>query len=133
MSVGSLWGSLEGSETVRTPAMILQEQAGLLGQLTKEVLEGITLREVSQDSNTVEMSMYIVAPALQRYRVKILELTYNFTSPYPVIATSDVISLRRTARSESDLLKILSDLLTSETVRNIVFSLIAESQMSSHN
>ncbi|MDE0140816.1 MAG: hypothetical protein OXI80_01865 [Caldilineaceae bacterium] len=133
MSIENLWGGLEGIDSVRTPSMILQEQAGLLGKLTNEVLQGKVKRdplsELREDSN-VKMTLYIVAPALQGYSVKILDLDYSYTTAYPVKVTNSLEGSLWRASSESDLTGILKDILSSQRVTNIVAALIAESRMS---
>ena len=133
MSTQSLWGDLKGLDTVRTPAIILQEQAGLLGQLTNEVLEGEVTRRVSDSSQRIIVSLYIIAPALQRYRVKILEVEYGFAQMYPATVESSVVLRQRVAVSESALDEILGEILSSHAVRNVISSLIAESKMSDLN
>ena len=133
MSTQNLWGNLEGLDTVRTPAIVLQEQAGLLGQLTNEVLEARVTREIIDTSSRINVSLYIIAPALQRYRVKILDVNYGFASVYPAIVSDSLTLKRRTAESEPALDKILGEILSSEGVRIIISSLIAESKMSSQN
>ena len=133
MSAESLWGSLEGIDTVRTPSMILQEQAGLLGKLTKEVLEGRVGRDIVNDDNRMIVSLYVVAPAIQRYSVQILGLDYNYAKVYPVIVFDSIRGRRRQANTENELLSFLKDTLSSSHVKNVIATLIAESQMSSPN
>ena len=133
MSAESLWGSLEDIDTVRTPSMILQEQAGLLGKLTNEVLEGRVGRDIVQDENKMFVSLYVVAPAIQRYSVQILSLNYSYATAYPVIVLDSIKRRQRQANTEDDLLSILKDILSSSHVRNVIATLIAESRMSSPN
>ena len=133
MATESLWGNLEGIDTARTPAMILQEQAGLLGKLTNEVLEGKVGRDLIGDSNRMIVSLYVVAPALQRYRVKILGLDYNYDTVYPINVSNSIEGVRRQAANEDDLVSILREFLSSQRVKNVIATLIAESRMSSPN
>ena len=133
MSAESLWGSLEGIDTVRTPSMILQEQAGLLGKLTGEVLEGRVGRDILSDGNRMIVSLYVVAPAIQRYNIKILGLDYGYATAYPVIVSDSIEGYQKQARTESELVSILKDILSSSHVKNIIATLIAESRMSSPN
>ena len=133
MATESLWGNLEGIDTARTPAIILQEQAGLLGKLTNEVLEGKVGRDLIGDSNRMIVSLYVVAPALQRYRVKILGLDYNYDTVYPINVSNSIEGVRRQATNEDDLVSILREFLSSQRVKNVIATLIAESRMSSPN
>ena len=133
MATESLWGNLEDLDTARTPAMILQEQAGLLGKLTNEVLEGRVGRELISDSNRMIVSLYVVAPALQRYNIKIIGLDYSYATVYPVIVSNSIEGGRKQAHNESELVSILKDMLSSQRVKNVITTLIAESRMSSQN
>ena len=132
MTTENLWGSLDGMDTVRTPTVILQEQAELLGQLTNEMLEGLVRRDVFRiPAKTVSVGLYIVAPTLRLYRVRILTLQYDVASPYPVTVINSIDENSGKAESEPELLQLLAEILSSEVVRKIISSLIAESQISS--
>lgn len=133
MSAKSLWGGLEDIDTVRTPSMILQEQAGLLGELTNEVLEGQVGRDNIQDDNRIAVSLYVVAPAIQRYRVQILSLNYSYATVYPVGVSDSIQGRLRQARTEDELLSILKEILSSSYVKNVIATLISESRVSSPN
>ena len=136
MSAESLWGGLEDIDTVRTPSVILQEQAGLLGQLTNEVLQGKVKRDPLVDlreSLNVKMTLYIVAPALQSYSVKILDLEYSYTAAYPVSVDSSLDGSQWRATHEDGLKDILKRILSSQAVTNVIATLIAESRMQSPN
>ena len=136
MSAENLWGSLEDIDTVRTPSMILQEQAGLLGLLTNEVLQGKVKRDPLVDlreGSNVKMTLYIVAPALQSYSVKILDLEYSYTTAYPVMVNNSLDGGESRARHENELMEILKRILSSHSVTNVITTLIAESRMSPPN
>lgn len=133
MSAKSLWGGLEDIDTVRTPSMILQEQAGLLGELTNEVLEGQVGRDIVQDDNRIVVSLYIVAPAIQRYRVQILSLNYSYATAYPVRVSDSIRRSFTQAKTEDELLSILKGILSSSHVKNVIVTLISESRVSSPN
>lgn len=131
MSSKNLWGDLQGLESVRTPALILQEQAGYLGQLTDEILEGVVHRLAAvRASDRVDADLYIVAPALRRYRVKILSVSYSLSDAYPAFVSSYIEEGKWDAKNEADLEGILEGILSSDNVRRVIFSLIAESRMS---
>jgi hypothetical protein len=79
------------------------------------------------------VSLYVVAPALQRYRVKILGLDYNYDTVYPINVSNSIEGVRRQATNEDDLVSILREFLSSQRVKNVITTLIAESRMSSPN
>lgn len=131
MTVQNLWGDLVGLDTARTPAVILQEQAGLLGKLTDEVLVG-EVRRINETRNPESFiaTLYIVAPALQQYSVSVVRVDYSLVSAFPVNVDSILDGREWKADSEKQLADILSEILSSDVVRKVISSLIAESQMS---
>ena len=130
MTEQNLWGDLTEIDIVRTPAMILQEQAALLGQLTNEVLNGLVRRDSLVPENKFNMALYIVAPALRRYRFKVLELSYRVDEAYPVVVRDSIGGYKVEVHDEAELIEILKALLTSESVKRVISTLISESQMS---
>ena len=130
MTEQNLWGDLTEIDIVRTPAMILQEQAALLGQLTNEVLNGLVRRDSLVPENKFNMALYIVAPALSRYRFKVLELSYRVDEAYPVVVRDSIGGYKVEVHDEAELIEILKALLTSESVKRVISTLISESQMS---
>ena len=131
MTVQNLWGDLAGLDTARTPAVILQEQAGLLGKLTDEVLAGEVRRNnETRNPESLIATLYIVASALQRYSVSVVRVDYSLVSAYPVNVESILDGREWKAGSQKRLEEILGEILSSEVVRRVISSLIAESQMS---
>ncbi len=134
MTHQNLWGNLESVDPVRTPTVILQEQAGLLGQLTNEILEGEVSRSpVHRKPNSIAATLYVVAPALKNYAVRILSIEYTLAVAYPALVYNSMDDDERQAKSEEELVGILGEILSSENVRKIISSLIAESQLSSRD
>ena len=129
MTARNLWGDLGDLNTIRTPALILQEQAGYLGELTSGLLEGYIRRDSLARENRFDISLYILAPSLGRYRFKVLELSYTIERAYPVRIRDSIGGKDYNAHDENDLLRILGTLLTSESVKRVIASLISESQM----
>ena len=128
MSDNSLWGDLSELAPERTPFLVLQEQAGLLQGATNEVLVGRAHRKMI--GRTVEASLQVVAPVLQRYYVEILELSYDASMLYPVQVRASLSGGTLDAFSEDELKEFLRAILTSDQVRTILANLISESQFS---
>ena len=131
MTVQNLWGDLVGLDTARTPAVILQEQAGLLGKLTDEVLSGEVRRNnETRNPESLIATLYVVAQALQQYSVSVVRVDYSLVSPYPVNVESILDGREWKAGSQKRLEEVLGEILSSDVVRKVISSLIAESQMS---
>jgi len=126
----SLWGDLSELAPERTPFLLLQEQANYLQGATNEILEGRAQRQMSTVGKKVNATLDVVAPALQRYYIAILGLTYDASMLYPVDVEDFLSGVVRAASSEDELKKLLREILTSDDVRTILANLIAESQFS---
>lgn len=129
MPMQNLWGSFDDVETIRTPALILQEQAGLLGKLTNEVLEGEVRRESVQTLDGFAVSLYIVAPALQEYHLHILRI-FHRVSMYPVKVEDSINGYIYNASDEAEFVEALRGILSSEKVQHAIAALISEAQLS---
>ena len=130
MTVQNLWGSLDELDNIRSPAVILQEQAALLGKLTNELLEGVVKRQSEPRHNRFEALLYVVAPALGPYRIQILEISYSLEKTYPVMFRETLDGRISRVDNEAILLKKLEQFLSSERVRKVLATLISESKMS---
>lgn len=132
MSPKNLWGSLQTMDSARTPTVVLQEQAGLLGQLTDEILAGrVSRSSVYKKPDRIGASLTVVAPALGHYIVSILSVEYPLAVAYPALVHNNIDENEWQVETEEELNKVLSDILSSENVRKIISSLIAESQLTS--
>lgn len=129
MTAQNLWGDLGGLDNIRSPAVILQEQAALLGKLTNELLEGKVRRHSNPDDNRFEILLYVAAPALGPYRIQILELSYSLEKTYPVMFRDSLDAKFLRVDDEVKLLEKLEELLSSERVRRVLATLISESKM----
>lgn len=72
-----LWGDLAVEPS---PADVLYEQAGALGQKTKNLLEGLLLTEIEKQN--VQVRFAVRAPTLN-YQTTLFEVKYAVLSPYP--------------------------------------------------
>jgi hypothetical protein len=137
----NLWGTLpDQKDKIRTPRHILREQAQILSDAYNHLIVG----EVT--SNTLEEkitdSLYIVAPALNNYRVLIARARHGYTA-YPATLEDPFKILRShtdyrppaetktrhgfvRCESESDFREALSHILGSETVHSVIQSLYSQ-------
>lgn len=72
-----LWGDLAVEPT---PADVLHEQAGALGQKTKNLLEGLLHTEIVR--RDIKVRFAVRAPTLG-YQTTLFEVKYSMLSPYP--------------------------------------------------
>lgn len=129
MTVQSLWEIPSKPETFRTPTTILREQAEILSELTGNMLIGeIRHEEPVLDENLFNVSLYIAAPVLKQYRLKVLEIVHG-ANPYPV-KVADSLNLDKfneEAGNEDEYLSILKRILSSEKVQRAISILMSES------
>lgn len=120
----SLWGDLGSIETIRTPNLILQEQASLLRQLTDGVLEGLVVRY--NRPPYLGSVLYITSNALDGYRLQILR-TRHLVQIYPVRVSDYVNDIPYDVNDEAEFVGILGHIFTSEKVQRAIGVLISES------
>lgn len=111
------WGEIGPAEPVRTPAAIMREQAVLLGQKTRHVLEA------SVSSFTLAgafgHSFNIVVPGLDHYTYQLFSIGTGI-SPYPVEVEGKVL------RSEEEFTGWLKAKLSSPETKKIIGNLLAQ-------
>ena len=133
----SLWGQLPLEENVRTPLIILREQATLLTQITNAVLEGaVTSQKFAPSSDpfgfsppnkTFRTTLAIEAPALDGYVFQVLQVNYDLAL-YPVEVV-DLINKKTTeCANEEDFNNAVGHILSSDAVRRAVGMLLAQSK-----
>jgi len=87
--VDDLWPEKLESAKIRPPVAILKEQASLLGQKTKNVVEGAVSEVFTVDEEeTMEYSFNLVAPALGGYRYRLFTMRHDIRM-YPLIITME--------------------------------------------
>ena len=78
--VEDLWPEVESAK-IRTPASILKEQASLLGQKTKNLVEGLVIG--NEKGGDLSYSFFLVAPALSSYRYLLFTMSHDIRM-YPL-------------------------------------------------
>ncbi len=137
MSQRSLWGEIPSETTVRTVRYLLEEQGEILTKATNKVLRGhvtfgkytAQLRDAGHD---FIVRFYIVASLLDSYQYGVMTV-YHGVAIYPATVESEALEAtgfsghRRKVRDEEEFLGVVSEILTSETVRSVVAALLAQS------
>ena len=124
ISIPDLWpGDL--TVDVLSPLAILRAQASLLEQKTKGLLRAEVTTNVVEKKD-VQHQFDIVAPALNKYRYRVLVASHKPDLVYPVVIrwSPDAYEIEY---SESELLHALGNILSSVSVRSVIDSLIAKS------
>ena len=120
-----LWGEIPIGEAVRTPYVILGEQALLLGQKTKNVLEGRATRRL-KDGKFFVVILYVVAPVLDGYTYGLVRVTHG-PKLYPLRFEDLVSGENMECEDEDALTGALGKTLASEGVKKVIGSLLSQS------
>lgn len=139
-SIPNLWSD-DISINSLTPLAILRSQAGMLGRLTKGLVEAEVVTETAtnddQKVTIVQHHLDLIAPALGEARYRIVSARHREGMVYPVRVIAEVFNspMRRMihqgpwpeAASEDDFIGWLEEALRSSSVKLILHSLIARS------
>ena len=119
-----MWGELETeSLKVRTPVSILKEQAALIGQKTKNILEA-EVRTESPNGPNFRIVLDFVVPSLDNYRYRLLSATHPITL-YPLEARGPG-GTDSFLQNETAFLNWLRVQLSSEETRRIIGALLSQ-------
>ena len=120
--IEDLWPANFGTSSVVPPVVILKQQAAILTQRTRRILQGEVLSEAGEE--TVYHNFYIKASALDNYRYKLFWVSHNVASLYPVTVSDHEGSYT----DEEALRRVLRDIFASEKTIKVVQSLMAQSE-----
>lgn len=147
--VDDLWPEKLESAKIRSPVAILKEQASLLGQKTKNVVEGVVSEFPTLEmEETMEYSFSLVAPALGGYRYRLFTMSHDIRM-YPLIirmegeifqevnpekpekeSVSDrLLRLKNQAKvdTEAEFLALLKKIFAATKTRQIIAAILAQS------
>ena len=139
-----LWGDFSGLETIRTPYIILKEQADILTKKTNGLLMGeVNFSQVKQieslglnfgepgqlNKNQLFVAfLRIKAPSLNNYTYSVVKVQYPITEQgYPVLVNSLVDeNWQRHCASEEEFQNALREILSSEQVKKVISALLSQ-------
>ncbi len=132
MAPKNLWGELPSVEDVRTPTLILKEQAALLADMTQSVLYGeVTFGKSRSGADKFELELRIVAPALDNYTYDAVVVMQPLAL-YPLKVWPGWErynpQVEKICSSADELELALAEILGSDTVRRVIAALIAQSR-----
>ncbi|HUY32629.1 MAG TPA: hypothetical protein VMV69_07585 [Pirellulales bacterium] len=126
MSTADLWPEDIAGQPVRTPVQILREQAVLLGQKTKNVVEGrVEQSGRSPYDDKFHHAFYIKAPIL-RYQYRLFTIDHDINL-YPLRLIRDNDEPPIEAANADEFQEALRAVFSSEDTRRVVQNLVAQS------
>ena len=139
----NLWPNQIVHQGMKAPVTILKEQAYLLGQMTKNIVEAHVsfnnANQVATESLPFHYLFFIVAPALQNYRYKLFSIEYDIDI-YPIIFhLSDDIKKdipeefvnekgEVKAQSEDEFQSILAEIFKGQKTLRVINAMLAQSE-----
>jgi hypothetical protein len=121
--VESFW-AVPDVATMRTPLTILREQATALTEQTNGLIVGRVEAKQQQNGN-LSISLEAVVPALNEYSIRILNYEQPITL-YPGDVRGIGISVFETVENEEDFIIVVREVLSSQTIKNILTSLMSQ-------
>jgi hypothetical protein len=113
-----LWGEIEATQ-IRTPLVILREQAALLGAKTKNLIEASVKTHANGDTFIHQLNL--VVPALDNYTYNLFTITHG-PSIYPVSVAYKTVRFE----TEQEFIDWLGATLSSPETKRIVSNLLSQ-------
>ena len=139
-AIDNLWpADIAATEGAEAPIAILKQQASLLGQTTKNLVEAIVETKATDYARHMEHWFVLVAPALNFYRYPLFSVRHHAVKMYPVTIVdqsmfekqADGASQEITANDESQFKEMLRNIFAHKETKSIVGALVAQSTASS--
>jgi len=134
ISPRDLWPEDIAVNEAVAPVAILKDQASLLGERTKNLVEGrVTQRDRSYSDPDFTYDFYVVAPALNNYRYRLFSISHGVEF-YPLriqesgTFDADGRDFELKVNDEDELLETLAKIFSSQKTKGIISSLIAQSK-----
>ena len=122
MAIDDLWGELPDVEKIKTPFVILKEQAELLTEKTGGLLVGEVSQNRSIGRDGFCHTLYIVTPSLNNYRYELLTINYEIEL-YPLrLKKADKESV--SCADEDEFKKELEKIFKSQETQNVISKLL---------
>jgi hypothetical protein len=120
--IENLWPDFTTDEIVRSPKIILREQASFLGKSTKNILTGNIRTESWR--NQFSHSFQIVAPNLNNYTYTLFTIVEEDIFGFPCKFQSESAF---SIKNEEELLARLKEIFSSDDTKKIINSLMSQS------
>lgn len=125
--IKNLWGDLPLEETIRTPYVILKEQASLLTEMTNGLLVGYVEKKRGASSNNDSYCILrINVPSINNYSIDVVHIDYPITI-YPSYISNLVTGQNDLmCETEQELNESLKNILSSDEIKKIISGLLSE-------
>jgi hypothetical protein len=131
-----LWPADIAKTIHKTPVSILREQAALLGEKTKNLVEAEVAQNDVYNSSDFRYDFFIVGPALQNYHYKLFTISHP-VELYPVrfFLDRDIVSELNLGKGdvaaevddENTLLDFLKKIFASKKTRQVIAAILGQS------
>lgn len=131
MSSTSLWPSFGEIKLIKTPKIILKEQAHILESITSGYIKTeIQTAPHSNLLNKVSHVMKITAPSVENFSTAIVQVDHDIIKLYPLNVTSRIkaMPVAYTAIDESEYLILLKKIFEEKETIETIQSLLAQSK-----
>jgi hypothetical protein len=128
MTTTNLWGELPDVVPIKTPKMLVAEQAALLQEMTKGSLTADVVSEddLNRRIGGISNSMRLIAPSIGNYSVVLLKVNHD-VMVYPCRISSPFLDLAwGQCNSEAELEDALKNILQDPKTRNLISNLLAQ-------
>ena len=131
MSISSLWPSFGEIPVIKTPKVILKEQASYLENVTSGfiVTEIVTSLHPTQ-INKVSHSIKITAPKVEDFSTVVVQIDHDLIKLYPltVISRIKAMPVSYTAANEEEFLDLLKKVFEEKETIDTIQSLLIQSK-----
>jgi hypothetical protein len=132
----SLWPpAFEATLDELPPLTILKQQAGLLGDLTRNLIEGEVETATEDYQRFLRHTFFLVAPALNFYRYPLLEVEHRATQVYPAKVKVTWLDkgpgatyLESEPKNEEEFKNELKKIFADSETKRIIGALLAQSK-----
>lgn len=127
-----LWPDFAPAEGEVPPITILKEQASLLGLKLRNLIEADVETGTTDSRHYLRHTLFLIAPVLNFYRYKLLDVEHPATQMYPVtikVFSDDPANTASEikADNEDEFKAALKDIFASTQTKKVIESLLAQS------
>lgn len=123
--IKNLWGDLPLEDNIRTPYVVLKEQASLLTEATNGLLVGKVSQKAAPDNSGLISTLEIIVPTLNNYSISILSIERSIML-YPSKVIDIIKDYSKECQTKEELERALAEILSSQSVKRIISGLLAE-------
>lgn len=128
----SLWPDFEPAKGETPPITILKQQASALGLNLKNLIEADVETGTTDYQRYLRHTLFLIAPVLNFYRYKLLDVEHSATQMYPVtikVSSDDPANSHSEikAENEDEFKAALKDVFASAQTKRVIENLLAQS------